>query len=81
MIYYLSCCCDKIPNREQVKGEKGFVCVRVTGYDKNTMMKAVWEERIYLAYTSTLLLVIKGSQDRNSHRAETWRQELMQRPW
>ena len=38
------------------------------------------EERVYSAYTSTLLFIIKGSQDRNSHRAGTWRQELMQRP-
>jgi hypothetical protein len=27
------------------------------------------------------LFIIKGSQDRNSNRAGTWRQELMQRPW
>jgi hypothetical protein len=43
--------------------------------------KQVGEERVYSAYTSTLLFIIKGSQDRNSHRAGTWRQELMQRPW
>jgi hypothetical protein len=34
-----------------------------------------------LAYTSTLLFITEGSQDRNSERAGTWRQELMQRPW
>jgi hypothetical protein len=28
-----------------------------------------------------LLFISKGSQDRNSHQAGTWRQELMQRPW
>jgi hypothetical protein len=28
-----------------------------------------------------LLLITKGSQDRNSQRAGTWRQKLMQRPW
>jgi hypothetical protein len=33
----------------------------------------------YLAYTSTSLLIIKGSQERNSNRAGMWRQELMQR--
>jgi hypothetical protein len=43
--------------------------------------KKVVEDRVYSAYTSTLLFITKGSQDRNSHRAETWRQELMQRPW
>jgi hypothetical protein len=45
------------------------------------MTKKVGEERVYSAYTSTLLFITKGSQDRNSHRAGTWRQELMQRPW
>ena len=39
------------------------------------------EEEIYLAYHSISLFIIKGSQDRNSNRAETSRQELMQRPW
>ena len=39
------------------------------------------EERVYLAYTSALLFITKGSQDRNSNRAAFWRQELMQRPW
>jgi hypothetical protein len=43
--------------------------------------KQVGEERVYLAYTSILLVIIKRSQDRNSNRAGTWRQELMQRLW
>jgi hypothetical protein len=43
--------------------------------------KKVREERVYSVYTSTLLFITKGSQNRNSHRAGTWRQELMQRPW
>jgi hypothetical protein len=29
--------------------------------------KQVGEERVYSAYISTLLLITKGSQDRNSH--------------
>jgi hypothetical protein len=33
--------------------------------------KQVEEERIYSAYTSTSLFIIKGSQDRDSHRVET----------
>jgi hypothetical protein len=45
------------------------------------MTKKQVEERIYSAYTSTLLFITKGNQDRNTHRAGTWRQELMQRPW
>jgi hypothetical protein len=43
--------------------------------------KQVGEERVYLAYTSTLLFIVKGTQDRNSHRVRAWRQGLMQRPW
>ena len=35
----------------------------------------------YFPYTSTLLSIIKGSQDRNLNRAGTWRQELRQKPW
>ena len=34
---------------------------------------------VYLAYAS--MFIAKGSQDRNSNKAEIWRQELMQRPW
>jgi hypothetical protein len=43
--------------------------------------KEVGEERVYLAYTSTLLFTAEGSQDSNSNSTGTWRQELMQRPW
>ena len=43
--------------------------------------KQVGEERVDSAYISRLLFITKGIQDRNSHRAGTWRQELMQRPW
>jgi hypothetical protein len=43
---------------------------------KHHEQKQVEEGRVYVAYTS----IIEGSQHRNSNRAETWRQELMQRP-
>jgi hypothetical protein len=33
--------------------------------------KQVEEERVYLAYTSILLFIIKGSQDWNSSRSES----------
>jgi hypothetical protein len=39
------------------------------------------EKRVYLAHTSTSLFITEGHQDRNSHRAGIWRQELMQRSW
>jgi hypothetical protein len=31
--------------------------------------KQVWEERVYSAYTSTLLFITKGNQDWNSRRS------------
>ena len=34
-----------------------------------------------MASTSTALIISVGSEDRNSSRAGTWRQVLMQRPW
>jgi hypothetical protein len=43
--------------------------------------KQVGKERVYSAYISIKLFITEGSQDRNSNRAGTWRQELMQRPW
>ena len=43
--------------------------------------RQVGEERVYSAFTSTLVFITKGSQDINSHRVGTWRQELMHRPW
>ena len=47
----------------------------------NTMTKKeVGEKWLYSAYISTLMFITKGSQDWNSHRAGTWRQELMQGP-
>jgi hypothetical protein len=58
------------------------VLVRVSIPAQNIMTKKqVGEGRVFSAYTSTLLFITKGSQDWNSHRAVTWRQELMQRPW
>lgn len=39
------------------------------------------EGKVYLPYTSTSQLIIKGSQDRNLSRVGTWRQELILRPW
>lgn len=50
-----------------------------------TMMKhhdqINFEGKVCLAYTSTLLFISEGSQNRISHRAGTWSQELMQKPW
>jgi len=38
-------------------------------------------ERVNLAYSSGSHIIIRGSQDQDSSKAGTWRQELMQRPW
>lgn len=58
-----------------------FVLVRVSIVSvKHMTKKQVGEEKVYSTYTSTLMFITKGSQDRNSHRAGIWRQELMQRP-
>ena len=57
--------------------EMGTVLVRVSIPGQNIMTKKqVGEERVDSAYISTLLFITKGSQDRNSLRAGTWRQEL-----
>jgi hypothetical protein len=60
----------------------GFVLVRFTiammkHHDKN----ASWGGDIYSAYDSISQFIIKRNQNRNSRRAETCKQELMQRPW
>jgi hypothetical protein len=48
----------------------------------NTMIKNKLEGGgCYLACTSTSMLTIEGSQDRNSVQAGTQRPKLMQRPW
>ena len=60
----------------------GGVLVRVCIPVQNIVIKKqVGEERVYSACTSTLLFIVKGSQKRTSHRAGTWSQDLMQRPW
>ena len=48
---------------------------------KHHDQRGVWEERVNLAYASALLFITEGSQDRNSNRAGSQKQELMQRPW
>ena len=43
--------------------------------------KQVGEERIYSAYSSTLLFITKGSQDKDSTRWRTLKAEWIQKPW
>jgi hypothetical protein len=58
---------------------KDGVSVRVCVAAQNILTKKqVGEGQVYSAYT--VLFFTKGSQHWNSHRAGTWRQELMQRP-
>jgi hypothetical protein len=50
--------------------DRGIVLVRVCTPAQNIMTKKqVGEERVYLAYTSKLLFITKGSQDWNSSRS------------
>jgi hypothetical protein len=56
------------------------VLVRVNNASTKHHEQKAWEERIYLVHTYIALVITEGSQDRNSNRAGTWRQELMQRP-
>jgi len=58
------------------------VLLKVYNPAQNIMTnKQVGEERVYSTYLSTLLVITKGNGDRNSHKAGTCKQELMQRPW
>jgi hypothetical protein len=52
-----------------------YVLVKFSTPAQNMTKKKIGKERVYSVYTSTLLLIRKGSQDRNSHRVGTWRQE------
>jgi hypothetical protein len=54
------------------------VTIAVMKYHDQSNLEGKW---VYLAYTSISLFIIKESQDKNSNREGTWRQELMQRPW
>ena len=58
------------------------VLVRVSiAVMKHCDQRHLGEKSVYLAYTFRSLFIMGGSQDRSSNRAETWRQELMQRLW
>ena len=63
------------------KRKKKLSLVRVIVAVMNHDQKQVQEVRLYLAHTSKLLLITKGSHERNSSKAGTQRQELMQKPW
>jgi hypothetical protein len=47
---------------------------------KHHDQKQLGEGEIYLAYASTSLFITEGKQNRNTSRAGTWREELMQGP-
>jgi hypothetical protein len=44
-------------------------------------LKQIGEEGVSLYYSSILLFIIEGNQDRNSNRAGFWKQEQIQKPW
>jgi hypothetical protein len=54
------------------RAQRPLILVRVCIPTQDIMTKKqVGKERVYSAYTSTLLCITKGSQDRYSHRAGT----------
>ena len=46
----------------------GYICWDSIAVIKHQDQKQLGEERVYLAYTSTLKFITEGSQDRNSNR-------------
>jgi hypothetical protein len=69
-------------NMTQLLKMKNWVCLSQCLYSCTKHdQEASWRGKVYSAYLSTLLFTTKGSQVRKSHRAATWRQELIQRPW
>jgi hypothetical protein len=63
--------CSKIEHGGLVRWLSG--CLSQGFYSCTNIMtkKQVGEERVYLAYTSMLLFITKGSQDWNSSRSES----------
>jgi hypothetical protein len=47
---------------------------------KTITKKQVGEKGVYLTYTSILLFITKGSQDKNSNKAGSWKKMLRQKP-
>ena len=48
---------------------------------KHDDQKASWKDKVYMTYTSGLLFIIEGSQDKNSNLVGPRSQKLMCRPW
>jgi hypothetical protein len=55
-------CQDKKRHKDHCLSQGFYSCINIM------TKKQVGEERVYLAYTSILLLITKGSQDWNSSR-------------
>jgi len=51
---------------------QGFYCCNETP-SLRSKLEASWGGKVYSAYTFTLLLITKGSQDRNSDRVGSWK--------
>ena len=70
-----------INRQEQRQPQLTSIVVRVTiAVMKHHDQKQPGEQALYFTHTSTSLFITEGSQDRNSNREVTWRQELIQRP-
>jgi len=66
--------------RQSKTSPTGLVQV-TTARMKRHDLRRLGEERVYFTHSSTEQVTIQSSEGRNSHRAGTWRQELIQRPW
>jgi hypothetical protein len=64
------------PQLVELFGKVSLLGSLLLGWNHITKSKLRREGSIWL-----MISVIEGSQNRNSDRAGTWRQELMQRPW
>lgn len=54
-------------------------CLKVSiAVAKHHDSKVNWKKRVYLFYTS--FVILKGSRDKNSSTTGTWRQKQMQKP-
>jgi len=64
-------CCVKHPERHTHRTGVSLSYSGFYSYTNIMTKKQVGEERAYPAYTSTLLFITKGSQDRNSYRGRS----------
>ena len=68
---------QSVPNKME---HGGYMRVS-TAVMKDHIQKQLGEERMLFGSHFHITVIFQGGQDRNSNRAGTWRQPVMQRPW